>query len=275
MRGSCQWTAATAILISGWIASPAAAQALQDKYWIEAAAYWPRVDTNVRVASTGSQDIGTDIDLESDLDLDKNEVLPSVFVGARLGGNFSVSAEYYALTRKGERAIERDITFRDVVYPVGASIATKFDTDVYRLTLGYAFVRNDNFELGASLGLHATKFKIELRGEGNVGGVGGATQVRGEDVLAPLPTIGLFTAFEVTPGVTLNARVDYLSLSIGDYDGRLLNAQAGAAYRFTDNVGIGVMYRYVDYRVDVEKDRWTGRLAYKFKGPSVFLQLGF
>ncbi|RYE42517.1 MAG: TonB-dependent receptor, partial [Sphingobacteriales bacterium] len=37
----------------------------------------------------------------------------------------------------------------------------------------------------------------------------------------------------------------------------------GASYRFTPHVGIGAIYRYVDYDVDIEKDAWTGSLAYQ------------
>ena len=93
--------------------------------------------------------------------------------------------------------------------------------------------------------------------------------------LAPLPTLGLYGSIRVAPQVTLSGRADYLSLSVDNYDGRLFNAQAAATYRILENVGVGVAYRYVDYRVDVEKDDWDGRVKYKFRGPALFLQAGF
>jgi len=90
-----------------------------------------------------------------------------------------------------------------------------------------------------------------------------------------MPTIGLFASYEVMPRLTLGGRLDFLSLGIDDYDGRLINAQAQLAYRFMKNIGAGVMYRYVDYRVDVEKERYTGRLTYSFSGPALFIEAGF
>jgi len=100
-------------------------------------------------------------------------------------------------------------------------------------------------------------------------------QTRRKDFLAPLPTVGVYGTFEVMPHVTINARADYLSLGVGDYDGSILNAQAAVSYRFTDNFGIGVGYRYVDYGLDVEKDTYVASFDYQFNGPSIFIEAGF
>ena len=70
-------------------------------------------------------------------------------------------------------------------------------------------------------------------------------------------------------------RIDWLSLGLGDYDGRLFNTQASVQYRFARNFGAGIMFRYVDYRVDVEKPNYEGRFNYSFAGPAVFLEAGF
>ncbi|XHS00857.1 hypothetical protein ACFB49_24580 [Sphingomonas sp. DBB INV C78] len=266
---------AALILCAGLAATPAQAQALQDRFWLEASAYWPNVDTKIEVSSVQRPDVGTEIDFEQDLDLTDRKTLPAFFAGARLGSNFSVGLEYYSLSRKGEQVIDRDITFDDVTYPVNANVSSKFTTDVYRLTVGYAFLRKENYEFGAALGLHATDFEVKLEGQGSVGGAASSVQARKRDVLAPLPTIGLFGAWEIAPKLTINGRVDYLSLKIDDYDGRLINAQAAISYRFHKNIGAGVMYRYVDYRVDVDKENWQGRVSYEFSGPSIFLQVGF
>jgi hypothetical protein len=99
--------------------------------------------------------------------------------------------------------------------------------------------------------------------------------VRRRDVLAPLPTLGLFGTYEIANNLTLGGRVDFMSLGIDDYDGRLLNLLANLIYRFIENAGIGIGFRHVDYRVDVEKNDWVGRADYKFSGPTVFLSLGF
>jgi hypothetical protein len=257
-------------------AAPASAQALGDKYWVEAGAYWADISSNARIEPDHPLIPGTTIDFESDLDLDDSEALPSIMAGARLGGRWSIGAEYYSLGREGTRQAERAIRFDDVVFDVGARVDSKFVSDVYRLTVGYAFVRTKDAEIGGAIGVHGTDFDLSLAGEASLNGtpvVGGV--IRRKEVFIPLPTVGLFGTVEVAPKVVLNARIDYLSLSIDRYGGRLLNAQAAASYRVTRHLDIGAMWRSVDYRLDIERDRWQGRVRYKFNGPELFARLVF
>jgi hypothetical protein len=257
------------------LAVPANAQSLDDRFWIQGTGFLANVDTDVRIASTANPNSGTQIDLEEDLGLDDSSLLPAIYAGAKLGGGFVVTAEYYSLGRDSTGTISRNITIDDVTYPVNASVTAGFDTDIYRLTVGYSFIRNDTFELGAAIGLHATELEFSISGQGSTGGAPVTSQVRRKDVGAPMPTLGLYTTFEVMPRVTINARVDYLSLAIDEYDGSLLNAQASVSYRLMDNVGVGVGYRFVDYDLDVTKPRVTGSFDYQFWGPSFFIEVGF
>ena len=256
------------------LASSAHAQTMDDRYWLEAQAFWPDIDTTVSVSGAGGL-VGTKIDLESDLKLKDRKSLPAFFAGARFGDHWSIIGEYYALDRSASASSSRDITFDDVTFPSGATISSEFDTDVYRVAVGYSFIRNDKVDFGAALGLHVTQFTVGLEGQGHVGGAAVQSQARKRDALAPLPTLGLYGAYQATPKLTVGGRVDYLSLKVSDYDGRLINAEARASYRVFKNVGVGVMYRYVDYDLDIEKERWNGEIAYKFKGPALFLQAAF
>ncbi len=254
-------------------ATPAAAQALNDKYWIEVSAYFPKANTTVNVSRPGLP--GTEIDMESDLDLDDSETLPAIYAGARLGKRWVIAGEYYGLDRMGSRTVDRDITFDGATFPVGVEVSSKMQSDIYRLTVGYAFIQTDRAELGAAIGLHATNFDIALQGDADVG-VGVIRQQSSKRTfLAPMPTVGVFGTFEVTPKLVLTGRADYLSLDIGDYDGSILNAQAALAYRVTDMIEVGAAYRYVDYGLDVDKGRYTASVDYDFKGPALFIRASF
>jgi hypothetical protein len=259
---------------SAALASAAHAQAMQARYWFEAQAYWPDVDTTVSIAGPNGR-IGTKIDLESDLDLSDRKTLPAFQAGARLGERWSLVGEYYGLDRNGSSQAARDITFDDVTYSAGAALSSGFDTKIYRAAVGYAFIQGDRGELGASVGLHLTQFKISIAGEGHVGNAAVQSELRKRDALAPLPTLGLYSGYTLTSRLTASARVDYLSLKVGDYDGRLVNTEARLGYRLLDHVELGAAYRYVDYDLNIDKARWQGELAYKFKGPAVFLRAVF
>ena len=91
----------------------------------------------------------------------------------------------------------------------------------------------------------------------------------------PLPTLGLYGAWAVAPGWETTGRVDVFKLRHGEYDGRLVNAQANLIYRFNANLGLGAGYRYDDYKVTSTRDDFRGYVNYKFKGPQVFLEAGF
>jgi hypothetical protein len=264
------------ILSAGLIvAVPARAQTLDDKVWIQGSAYRPDVSTEISAASVAHPAVATTIDLESDLDLADRETVPAVYAGWRINRHFQIAAEYYSLDRAGAATLAHDITFADVTYPAAATIASKFNTDIYRLTIGYVFMRRKTFEFGGALGFHVTDFDVSLSGQGSIGGATAATEIRRKTVLAPLPTLGLFGTFEPVRRLTLGGRVDYLQLKLGDYKGRLINTQATISYRVIKHVGIGLMYRYVDYHLDVSKPNWLGDVGYKFHGPAAFLEIGF
>lgn len=267
--------AAMATVGAATLAAPVHAQAIDDKFWIQGSGFLSNVDTDVSSSLAVNPGTGSEIDLEDDLGFDDSELLPAIYAGARLGGGFIVAGEYFSLGRNTTATIDRDITVDDVTYPVNASITAGFDTDVYRLSIGYVFAGSDTSEIGVALGLIATNLDFTIEGAGSAGGAPVSTQVRRKDFLAPIPTLGLFGSFQPAPRVIIGGRADYFGLGIEEYDGSVLNLQASAQYRIMDNVGIGVSYRYVDYDLDVEKDTYVASFDYQFTGPSFFIEIGF
>lgn len=268
---------AIAVAIGGvglMMGSSAAAQAVGDKYWLRAGGYYAAVDSSVQVSGNAGR-IGSDIDFESDLALEDKRFLPSFTAGADLGGGWSLNVDVYTLKREGTVTLDREVVVDDVVYPLNASLTSGFRSTTGRIAAGYSFSRSDTHDVGATLGIHMTDFSVFVQGQGSVGGAGASAERRARSLLAPLPTIGLYARFEPAPKLTLSAKGDLLKLKISDYTGSLVNLEASASYRVAKNVGIGAMYRYVDYSIDVNKDYWSGGVAYRFSGPLVFFELGF
>ncbi len=263
-------TAATTAI---WPAPAARAQSLSNDTWINVQAYYPKVDTDVRVTAETAQQIGTDIDLERDLNLDDRDFLPAVSIGSRFG-RVVVGFDFFKLKRSGAVTLDREIQFDDVTYPIDARVGSGFDSEVYRLTVGYSFIRRPDMEVGAAIGVHATDFTVSIEGEIAGNEFEAETPLRRRSVLAPLPTVGLYGSWRIGGALEANARIDYLSLKIDDYDGKLINAQAGV-YAITDNIALGIAYRYVEYRLGVDKDNWNGRMRYELSGPAVIAQASF
>lgn len=257
-------------------ALPALAQdAAPEKFWLLAGLFYPDIDTSVRVQGTSIGPAATTIDFERDLKFADRAALPSITAGIRLGRNGRMVGEYYRLSRSRKTLLSTAIVFDGVTYPVNASVRGSFSSDVYRVTLGYSFVNTPKVEAGASIGAHLTDFSVGIAGSGSVGTAGASFQERRRRVFAPLPTVGAHLDWRPAPKVALGARADFLSLTIDDYDGRLINAQASAAYEVTRGLSLGAMWRYVDYRLRASKTDWSGQVNYRFSGPMAFVEYRF
>lgn len=268
--GRCAASALVGMLVCTGAAAQSTGQsmhpALHDRWNFQLGAYVSKVDTTAYLnSSSGAR--GTQLSFEDDLGFDDSKTMPAFLASMRLGQRWKLEFEYFSLSRDSSRPISKTINWGDQSYTVGTVVSSNFDSDIYRLSAGYSFVKNNQAELGASLGIHVTDFSLGL----SATGVG----AQRADTLAPLPTIGLYGAYALTPRWLLSGRLDYFSLSHGDYDGSLVNFSAGIDYRFTRNFGMGVAYRHIDYDLTVTRSRFNGGIEYKFNGPLVYITASF
>lgn len=235
--------------------------ALQDRFSIQIGAYAPQADTTAFLNSS-TLARGTSISFEDDLNLTDRKTVPAILGSWRIAERWRLEGEYFTLHRSGARAIGRTINWGDNTYNVGTTVSSQFDSDISRLSVGYSFIKDNQKEIGAVLGLHMTDFAATL----SAAGVGARTG----DGLAPLPTIGVYGAYAFTPRWLLSGRLDYFSMEYNQYDGSLLNFSVGVDYRFTRNFGFGLAYRHVDYDVTATKTNFNGGMNYKFSGPMIY-----
>jgi hypothetical protein len=265
---------AALVLAAAALLAPAAhAQSADHRFWLQGMVYHPAIDTTARVDSAGTS--GADVDFEQVFRFAQRETLPSVTAGARLGRNWRLVGEVYSLDRQRSAVLDEDLQFDGVTYPVDAEVNARLGSDIYRVTAGYSFVNTPKLELGASLGAHVTSFLVSLEGEGSVNGQPATLEVRRRRVLAPLPTLGLYGEWRPTKRVLLVVRADALSIKLDDFRGKLLNLQASASYEVMPALALGVSWRRVRYRLDVDRADWTGRLRYRFDGPAAFIEWRF
>lgn len=263
----------TAAVLAGLSAS-VSAETPQDRYWIGLEYFYPTISSTARFDATATSRPGTEIRLEDELELSDRKGTPYLDLGMRLGENWRLEFEYYALKRDATKTLNRQIEWGDTTFPIGGSVNTKFDSTIYRLTGGWSFVKSQQAEAGIGFGVHFTDFKLEMSGQGT-GPAGAGFQGEAHDALVPLPTVGLYGTYMVTPQVGLRGRVDFLSLKYEDYDGRLVNWMAAVDWRFTKNFGAGIGYRYVDYQLSATKSDFNGEVRYTFKGPTIFINAAF
>ncbi len=256
----------TAGLAAGQQAGGTTHPALQDRWHFQLGIYTPNVDTTARLNGAGGL-VGTEVSFEQDLGFTERNDMPALLASVRLGERWKIEAEYLSLRRDNSRTLGRTINWGDNAYTVGTTVDSQFSSDIFRLSAGYSFVRDAQKEFGATLGLHATDFKMTIA----AAGIGSDTG----EALAPLPTLGFYGAYALTPKWLLSGRVDIFSLQYQEYDGSLTNVTAGVDYRFFRSFGLGAAYRYIDYDLNVTKSKFNGGINYRFSGPMLYLVSSF
>jgi len=270
-------TLTAAILLSSGATSALAADdasSLNQSAWFRLGGFHPSINSRAQVDHPSSGAAGTDIDFE-ELGLSSKKTLPFLLAGARFAGPWRAEFEYFQLRRDGSVTLGQLLNFDDTTFPVQATLNTRFRSDIYRASVGYSFVKTPELELGAVVGAHVTTFDIHLDASVSAGGAPIAAQSEQQKRTVPLPTLGLYGAYAFAPHWETTARADIFSLKRGNYDGRLINAQVNVIYRTTGNVGVGLGYRYDDYRLIATKNDFRGRVEYKFNGPQAFVEVGF
>src|SRR5215831_7332358 len=144
---------AVGVALAG-LAGVAGAESTRDQYWIGLQYFYPTITSTARVDFPGTNVPGTEVRLEDELGLADRKGTPYFLAGMRIGQNWHIEFEYYSLNREATRTADRTINFGDLSFPVNASLTTKFDSGIYRLTGGYAFLKTQDAEFGGSAGLH-------------------------------------------------------------------------------------------------------------------------
>ncbi|WDF58063.1 hypothetical protein PQ462_15195 [Flavobacterium sp. KACC 22758] len=236
-----------------------------------AGAFFPVNNTEVEVNGTNGR-IGTDIDFERDLGFQNNTVS---FFGTfewRASRRSRFNLEYFYLKRNSTKTLQKEIEFKDHVYPVNAEVAAFMDNQMIRFAYGYAIVSKPKYELGLLIGAH-----IMLADVG-VGLVGNTVQAQYRDNVnftAPLPDIGIWGEFVLGRKVGLYANLNYFALKIDDIDGRIVSYNLSVLYNVYQNFSLTAGYTGLNFRVDVARPKIDGFFKWGYNGPTIAATYSF
>ena len=66
-------------------------------------------------------------------------------------------------------------------------------------------------------------------------------------------------------------RADWLSASVGDISGRIVNVSGGVNLRVLEHFGVGLNYQFFELDVSIKEDIWRGELNNTYTGPFLYL----
>lgn len=253
-------------------------------FMIQGGAAFNDVKSFIQVDSRAA-DLGTRVNLERDLGLTPTHTSADILARIRLADRWIIEGEYFKVERRESRRIEREISFGDHTFDVGADVEGRLSITSYRLAAGYSFLKTDRAEVGAALSLYVSDLAASLTGHAHVDGnyVGISTGRYSAPI--PVPAIGLYAHYALTPSWLVSGRVDYMDLDLStakwfrkdvkDIGGYVLSLEVSTEYRLFDNLGVGIGYRRVELDGWAKTTVGRGRTGYTFSAPVAFLRVDF
>lgn len=245
---------------------------LTEKFFVDVGIYFP--ERQLRISVDGTNPAGNDdIDFDDELNLKKSDQTGALNIGWRMGEHWKLAAQYFQSADNLTATLEEEIEWEDDVFPIGASVIGGQEFTLVRTLIGYEWNTREKQAIGFGGGLHWLKIGMFIEGELMLGGPGGpsVTDRRAVDAAGVLPNIGAWYRYSVNEKWVLTARYDWLSVAIGDYDGRLVNASIGTNYQIFDHFGVGVNYNFFELDVGVRKEDWTGKAITSYDGFYVYI----
>ena len=221
--------------------SPDDYRVISDKFIISLGTYLTDITTDAAVGSGGV--IGTFIRVEDDLGITEDDTLFRVDGLYRFNRRHAISFGYWSVNRDGTAVITDQIDFDGNIFDLGVGLETTYDTTWLRIDWQYSFLRTDRGEAGISAGLSFYQYDITLEGFATVDdGMGGTIQEftrAEEDIVAPVPTMGFFINFAITPNLLFRLKADFFDLDVNDIEGSLIDTGMFFEWYFSHHVGIG------------------------------------
>jgi hypothetical protein len=232
-----------------------------------------KFSTDVRIDPDDGQGEGTLVSFERDLGLEESRTLPRFGVQWRPFSRHELAATHFSANRSGFEQIDREISFRDEVYPVQAAVTTQFDLDYWSAAYTYWARRTDRDGFGITLGAATLSMNAAITAERPDVSVT-VTQEAKTDV--PVALAGVQGRLAFTDRIHGEASISTLPrVTIEDYTGSALTGQVRLEYRPVRWFGIGAAYNYFRLDVDVAQAELRGSLNMTIQSPEAYVRLAF
>jgi hypothetical protein len=225
------------------------------------------MNTTLRVDSS-TLGVGTEVDLESDFDVDDSLFLGRIDADWRFAKRHALDFSIFDLQRQGTRVIDRDIQIGDVVFPVNSRVTNEFEQLIVKLAYRYSFLNRQRWHVGASVGAHTMNWSTEWR-------TGALALEENFDLLVPLPVLGLFGSYALTPKLYLSASSEFFGLEYEEFDGFLNNTRLNLEHRTFEHIGfgIGLDYFLINASVESESGNLQAEAEYDYIGLLGFVRI--
>jgi hypothetical protein len=221
----------------------------------------------------------TGIVLEEALGLDEQAETWIVQVIRRLGARHSLELTATDLRRSAVRTIQEDIEWGDYVFRADGRVAVELDTLMVKIKWRYDFSDSGRLNTGFSAGLSTFDIGMSLKGEARLEADTGEAWIEGvaegANVLAPVPVVGFYLEYALSPRWMLRFNSEVTDLDLGSDSGRVLQTDFAVQYGFTDLLGFGLGLGGHDIEYRSKEDDEQFGVSYRIKFASAVLSFSF
>ncbi len=247
-------------------------QILSDRFHFEIGLFVP--SKKIKIGANGSVP-NQDYDFGNSFHLNDNESTLFLHFEWYFTKKWKFSVENFSIKNANKVELEEDIIWEDIVFKEGSSVRAGYGINLYRIYVGRTFSKGLKHEFGAGLGVHALNTNVFIEGNAVINNDEIKFERRNVSAIIPLPNIGLWYYYAPNSKWAFIARMDWFSLTIGEYSGSLYDIASGIKYQVFKNIGVGVDYRYFFVKAHVNNLDWNGEFNMGFNGPLISVHANF
>ncbi len=237
---------------------------LESGFSLDFGIFYPdrQLDLAVNGTVTGIND---EVHFDEGVRLDNADNTFAAELAWRYRGRWSIVGQYFKSTDSAMAVLEEDIEWGDVVFGAGSNSAVGSQFSLTRIFFGRQLNTSKFHDVGIGAGIHWLHIGAFIEGEILINGTPEGAR-RSVSVEAPLPNVGVWYKYSMSPRWALRTRLDLFSASIDEYDGLLMNVSFGVNYQAFEHFGIGLNYNYVELNVNIKKSDWRGNIRTTYDG---------
>jgi hypothetical protein len=212
-----------------------------------------------------------EIDFDEAIGVDEDDASGAFTFRWNFGEKWSLWSQGWRVNSTGGQVVTEDIDWENVTFGEGTFVRGGVENTVVRVFFGREFSIGPRHEFGLGLGFHWLEIKAFLEGEAQINEQPIGFHQGDVSVGAPMPNIGGWYYFSPSKRWLIEARLDWLDASVGDYSGGIWNSSIGVNFQMFEHLGVGLAYQYFSLDAAVDSDDWNGAVELKYRGP--FLSL--
>jgi hypothetical protein len=240
---------------------------ISDYFAVRGSYFGAQMETSLRLDNSNGT-AGTPLSGEQDLALNDRLDQATFEMILRMRERNRLRVDFLQLNRHGDTLLARPLRFGNDNYLGNDRVLTDFKWSMFGLTYTYSLLKFERVELGAGLGVHLLQTEA-------VGEVPARRLRQDFSAAGPFPSLALDGSWRFARRFSLNARVQYFSASIDDFDGLLRVWHADVQYRWRRHLAIGAGYGVMGAHIASADADFPGDFGLAARGPEVFLRASF